>query len=62
MADISSMTTTGGQTVNLKDASAERSGNKVTTITASSTDTQYPTAKAVYTLFNSVINGNEVSY
>lgn len=51
MADITSLTTTGGTTVNLKDASAERSANKVTSITSASTNTQYPSAAAVYALF-----------
>lgn len=36
--------------------------NKVTAITSNSTDTEYPSAKAVYTLFNSIVNANEVSY
>ena len=62
MADISSLTTTGGSTVNLKDASAERSSNKTTSITSASTDTQYPSAKAVWTLFNTITDANGVSY
>ncbi len=41
---------------------AEATANRVTSITSSSTDTTYPTAKAVYTLFNSIVDGNEVSY
>ena len=36
--------------------------NKVTSISASSTDTQYPSAKAVWNLFNSIVNGDEVNY
>lgn len=36
--------------------------NKVTSISSSSTDTQYPTAKAVYDLFNSITDGDEVLY
>lgn len=40
----------------------EDKANKVTTINGSSTDTQYPSAKAVYTLFNSIVDGDEVSY
>lgn len=40
----------------------ESSSNKITTISAQSTDTEYPSAKAVYTLFNSITNANEVSY
>lgn len=40
----------------------ELSSNKSTTITSSSTDTEYPSAKAVYDLFNSITDGDEVSY
>ena len=40
----------------------EDKSNKVTSISANSTDTQYPSAKAVYDLFNSIIDGDEVSY
>ena len=40
----------------------ENISNKVTTITSSSTSTQYPSAKAVYDLFNSITNGDEVDY
>lgn len=40
----------------------ENSSNKVTSISASSTDTQYPSAKAVWTLFNSITDGDGVSY
>ena len=36
--------------------------NKSTTITSSSTDNEYPSAKAVYDLFNSITDGDEVSY
>lgn len=36
--------------------------NKVTTISSSSTNTEYPSALAVYNLFNSIVNGNEVRY
>lgn len=34
----------------------------IQTITSSSTDLEYPSAKAVWDLFNSIVNGNEVSY
>ena len=34
----------------------ERKSNKVTSITSNSTNTQYPTAKAVYDYIDSVIN------
>lgn len=40
----------------------ENTSNKVTLITSSSTDVQYPSAKAVYDLFNSIVDGDEVSY
>lgn len=40
----------------------ETANNKVTTISSSSTNTEYPSAKAVYDLFNSIIDGDEVSY
>lgn len=33
-----------------------------TSISSTSTDNEIPTAKAVYNLFNSITNGNEVSY
>ena len=62
MADVSKVTDLNGNTHNLKDAAAERSANKVTSITSASTDTQFPTAKAVWTLFSSIKNANEVSY
>ena len=53
---------TGGAAPGPVPADAEVVSNKVTSITASSTDIQYPSAKAVYSLFNSIINANEVSY
>lgn len=34
----------------------------VTSITADSTDEECPSAKAVYDLFNSIVDGNEVAY
>ena len=40
----------------------EASANKITTITSESTNTQYPSAAAVWTLFQSITNANEVSY
>lgn len=40
-----------GQSVNTKLTKAENTDNKVTSISSSSTDTQYPTAKAVYDEF-----------
>lgn len=41
--------------------SLETANNKVISISSSSTDTQYPSAKAVYDYIQS-LNGNEVSY
>lgn len=43
------------------DSGKEASENKVTGISASSTDTQYPSAKAVYTFIQS-LDGNGVAY
>lgn len=40
----------------------ENLSNKVTSISVSSTDTQYPSAKAVYDLFNSIIDFDEELY
>jgi len=40
----------------------ENSSNKVSSISSTSTNDQYPSAKAVYDLFNSIINGDEVGY
>lgn len=40
----------------------ESTSNKTTAVTTESTDDQYPTAKAVYDLFNSIVNADEVSY
>lgn len=63
MADISKIQLPGDDTAyNVKDNAAERSANKVTSISSASTDTQFPSAKAVYALFNSIPNANEVSY
>ena len=44
------------------DNAAEKTENKTTAISASSTDVDYPSAKAVWTLFNSITDGNGVSY
>ena len=52
--------TSGG--LNTALSGKETSMNKVTTVTAASTDTEYPSAKAVWALFHSIVNGNEVSY
>lgn len=40
----------------------EDSSNKTNSISSSSTNTQYPSAKAVYDLFTSITNGDNVSY
>ena len=40
----------------------EAASNKSTSLSASSTDAQYPSAKAVWDLFNSITDGNSVSY
>lgn len=40
----------------------EDASNKITTITNASTNTQYPSAAAVWTLFNSIINADATSY
>lgn len=40
----------------------EDKSNKITTITESSTNTEYPSGKAVYDLFNSIINADEELY
>ena len=53
MADITKITV-GNTTYNVKDASAEKSSNKVTSVSSSSTDTQYPSAKCVYDLVGDV--------
>lgn len=53
MSDISKITV-GNTTYNVKDASAEKSSNKVTSVSSSSTNTQYPSAKCVYDLVGNV--------
>ena len=45
-----------------KIENCEQLSNKVTSINSSSTDNEYPSAKAVYDLFNSITDGDEVSY
>lgn len=40
----------------------EDTSNKVTSISSSSTDTEYPSAKAVYDLFNSIVDADNVSF
>lgn len=53
MADITKITV-GNTTYNVKDASAEKSSNKVTSVSSSSTNTQYPSAKCVYDLVGDI--------
>lgn len=55
-------TSSGGSST--EGGSAEGSSNiaLVTSITADSTDEECPSAKAVYDLFNSIVDGNEVAY
>ena len=50
------------QNLNTLDGAAEKTANRVTSMSAASTDTQYPTAKAVWDLFHTIVDGNEVSY
>ena len=60
MADISSITY-GANTWNLKDSTArsgltgkENTSNKVTSLSSTSTDTQYPSAKCVYDIIGDI--------
>ena len=59
-AGSSNPVTSGG--VNTALSGKEASANKVTAVTAASTDTEYPSAKAVWALFHSIADGNSVSY
>ena len=45
-----------------ESSAVEKTANRVTAMSAASTDAQYPTAKAVWDLFHSITDGNEVSY
>lgn len=59
---VSAFTNDAGYLTTHQDISGkENTSNKVTSISSSSTDTQYPSAKAVYSYINS-LNGNGVSY
>ncbi|MBR0380334.1 MAG: hypothetical protein IJH62_07215 [Mogibacterium sp.] len=53
---------TGAVVPESESSGAEMTSNKVTAINSQSTDKNYPSAKAVYRLFSSIVNGNEVSY
>ena len=48
--------------VNAALEAKESTGNKSTQITAASTDTEYPSAKAVWALFSSIIDGDGVEF
>lgn len=48
MADIKQIQLPDSSIYDIVDAKAERTANKVTSLSSSSTDTQYPSAKAVY--------------
>ena len=65
MADIKQIKLPSGSTFNIKDETArnqmEVKANKVTSISADSTDTQYPSAKAVYDALQSS-GAQSVSY
>lgn len=50
------------EAINEIDPTAANLQGKSTTITSESTDDEVPTAKAVYDLFSSIIDGNEVSF
>ncbi len=52
--DLSSYVTSSALTTKLADY--EKNGNKVTSMSATSTDTQYPSAKAVYTALSGKAN------
>ena len=43
-------------------STVEKVANKVTSVSSSSTDTEYPTAKAVYDLFASITDADNTSY
>lgn len=51
---LSVVSINSSDTVTLNNYSVESQGNKVTSISDSSTDTQYPSAKCVYTLVGNV--------
>ena len=48
MADIKQIQLPDSSIYDIVDAKAERTANKVASLSSSSTDTQYPSAKAVY--------------
>ncbi len=54
MADIKYIQLPSGTTYNIVDAGAVQTTNIVTSISASSTDSQVPSAKAMYTVIGDV--------
>lgn len=59
---LSSSYANGTITLSADISGKEDTTNKVTSITSSSTNTQYPSAKAVYDLFTSITDAEEVHY
>lgn len=61
--NVSAFTNDVGYLTQHQDISGkENTSNKVTSITSSSTNTEYPSALAVYNLFNSIIDADNISY
>lgn len=61
--NVSAFTNDAGYLTQHQDISGkENTSNKVTSITSSSTNTEYPSALAVYNLFNSIIDADNISY
>lgn len=61
--NVSAFTNDVGYLTQHQDISGkENISNKTTTINSSSTNTEYPSALAVYNLFNSIVDGDEVAY
>ena len=59
---LSSSYANGTITLSADISGKEDTTNKVTSITSTSTNTQYPSAKAVYDLFTSITDAEEVHY
>lgn len=61
--NVSAFTNDAGYLTEHQDISGkEDKTNKVTSISSQSTDTEYPSALAVYTLFNSITDADNISY
>lgn len=61
--NVSAFTNDAGYLTSHQDISGkEDKSNKVTSITSSSTNTEYPSALAVYTLFNSITDADNIGY